>query len=43
MVIPPKYSVSKAVETIKKNTSRALRQKFRFLKRMYWDNKGIWG
>jgi len=30
MVIPPKYSVSFAVETIKKNTSRALREKFRF-------------
>ena len=27
MVIPPKYSVSFAVETIKKNTSRRLREK----------------
>ena len=43
MVIPPKYSVSKVVETIKKNTSRALRQKFGFLRKVYWDNKGIWG
>ena len=43
MIIPPKYCVSKVVETIKKNTSRALRQKFGFLKKVYWDNEGIWG
>mgnify|MGYP006267566227 CR=1 FL=1 len=42
MVIPPKYSVSFAVETIKKNTSRALREKFRFLEKVYWDRGGIW-
>ena len=44
MVIPPKYAVSQAVETIKKNTSRHLRIKFDyFLKKVYWDDKGIWG
>ncbi len=43
MIIPPKYAVSKAVETIKKNTSRLLRKKFRFLDKVYWDDKGIWG
>jgi len=43
MVIPPKYSVSKVVETIKKNTSKSLNEKFRFLRRVYWDRKGIWG
>jgi putative transposase len=42
MVIPPKYSVSFAVETIKKNTSRVLREKFRFLDKVYWDRGGIW-
>jgi putative transposase len=42
MVIPPKYSVSFAVETIKKNTSRALREKVRFLDKVYWDRGGIW-
>ena len=42
MVIPPKYAVSMVVETIKKNTSRHLSLKFRFLKRVYWDNRGIW-
>jgi putative transposase len=42
MIIPPKYSVSKVVETIKTNTSRHLRQKFSFLDKVYWDYKGIW-
>lgn len=42
MVIPPKYAVSAAVETLKKNTSRELNLKFRFLKNVYWDNEGIW-
>jgi putative transposase len=42
MVIPPKYAVSTVVETLKKNTSRELSQKFRFLKQVYWDNEGIW-
>ena len=43
MVIPPKYAVSKTVEAIKKNTSRALSRKFTFLQKVYWDKKGIWG
>jgi putative transposase len=42
MGIPPKYSVSFAVETIKKHTSRALRGKFQFLDKVYWDRGGIW-
>jgi putative transposase len=42
MVITPKYALSKVVETIKTNTSKALRLKFVFLKKIYWDNKGIW-
>ena len=43
MIISPKYAVSKVVETIKKNTSRSLSRKFAFLKKVYWDRKGIWG
>lgn len=43
MVIPPKYSVSEVVETIKKNTSRALGERFKFIKKVYWDRKGILG
>ena len=42
MVIPPKYAVNMVVETMKKNTGRYLSLKFRFLKRVYWDNRGIW-
>ena len=43
MVIPPKYSISEVVETIKKNTSRYLKEEFSFLGNVYWDDKGIWG
>ncbi len=42
MVIPPKYSVSMVIETLKKNTSRELSKKFPHLKKFYWDNEGIW-
>jgi len=42
MLIPLKYAVSKVVETIKTNTSKALKIKFAFLKKVYWDDKGIW-
>ena len=43
MVIPTKYSVSKVVDIMKANTSRALREKFsHFLKKVYWDSGGIW-
>ena len=42
MVIPPKYAVSFAVETLKQNTSRALAEKFAFLKQVYWDEDRIW-
>ena len=42
MLIPPKYAVSKVVEIIKSNTSKAMKLKFSFLKKVYWDDKGIW-
>ena len=42
MVIPPKYAVSFAVETLKKNTRRALSETLAFLSRVYWDGEGIW-
>jgi len=41
LVIPPKYAVSKVVETLKSNTSKGLKIKFAFLKKVYWDKKGI--
>lgn len=42
MLISPKYAVIKAVEIIKCNTSKALKQKFTLLSKFYWDDKGIW-
>ena len=35
ILIPPKYMISKVVETIKSNTSKALKLKFAFLKKVY--------
>lgn len=40
--IPPKMSVSKAVNIIKSNTSREIKQKFAFVKRAYWGTDGMW-
>jgi len=40
--IPPKMSVAKVVGIIKANTSRRLKEKFRFLKDVYWGTDGIW-
>jgi len=42
IIIPPKYAVSKVVETIKSNTSKVLKIKFAFLEKAYCDDKGIW-
>ncbi len=43
MVIPPKYAVSRVVETLKSVTSRQLKEKFpHMLRRMYWDGGGVW-
>ena len=44
MIIPPKYSISKVVATMKSVTSHKLRLKFsHFLSKVYWDGYGIWG
>lgn len=40
--IPPKLSVGKVVGIIKANTSRELRTKFDYLKRLYWGTSAIW-
>ncbi len=40
--IPPKMSVGSVVRIIKANTSRGLKQKFGFLKEVYWGTDGIW-
>ena len=40
--VPPKMSVSQFVAILKANTSRGLKQKFEFLKKVYWGTEGIW-
>ena len=40
--IPPKMSVGKVVGIIKANTSRRLKEKFPYLKDVYWGTDGIW-
>jgi putative transposase len=40
--IPPTMAVGKAVGIIKQNTSRELKQKFGFLKEVYWGTDAIW-
>ena len=42
VIIPPKYSVSQVVRILKANTSRDLKKKFPFLKKVYWGTDGIW-
>ena len=43
MIIPPKYAVSRVVETMKSVTSTKLKEKFsHFLNKVYWDGGGIW-
>lgn len=40
--IPPKLSIGKVVGIIKANTSRRLKEKFSYLKEVYWGTDGIW-
>jgi len=40
--IPPTMGVGKAVGIIKQNTARQLKQKFPFLKEVYWGTNAIW-
>jgi putative transposase len=42
VVIPPKFSVSQVVRILKSNTSKDLKKKFPFLKKVYWGTDGIW-
>jgi putative transposase len=43
MGIPPKYAVSKVGETLKRVTSRRLKEKVPHdLVKVYWDGGGIW-
>ena len=40
--IPPKYAVSDVVRMIKAKTGAAMRKKFPWLDKVYWDAEGIW-
>ena len=40
--IPPTMSVGSVIGVIKQNTSRELKQKFPFLKRVYWGTDSLW-
>ena len=42
VVIPPKMAVGKAVGVIKANTSKRMKEKFPFLRKVYWGTDGIW-
>ena len=42
MVIPPKYAVSRVVETLKSVASRQLKEKFpHMLRNVWWDGGGV--
>ena len=40
--IPPTMTVGKVIGIIKQNTSRGLKQKFPFLKQVYWGTDAVW-
>ncbi len=42
IIIPPKYGVSQVVQIIKANTGNKMREKFKYLDKVYWGVKGIW-
>ena len=42
IVIPPKYAISKIVQKMKSSTSRGLKEKFDFLKKVYWGTNSVW-
>ena len=42
VTIPPTMGVGKVIGIIKQNTSRGLKQKFPFLKEVYWGTEAVW-
>lgn len=40
--IPPTMTVGKVVGLIKQNSARELKQKFPFLKEVYWGTEAVW-
>ena len=42
MVIPPKYAVSEVIGEMKQYTARRMREKFAWLKKVYWKEPAVW-
>ena len=42
MSIPPTEAVGKVIGIVKQNTSREIKQKFPFLKKVYWGTDAVW-
>ena len=42
LAIPPTVAIGKVVGIIKQNTSRELKQKFPFLRQVYWGTEAVW-
>ena len=42
MFIPPTEAVGKVIGIVKQNTSREMKQKFPFLKKVYWGTDAVW-
>jgi len=40
--IPPTMTVGKVIGIVKQNTSREMKQKFPFLKKVYWGTDSVW-
>ena len=40
--IPPTMAVGTVVDIIKQNTSRGMKQKFPFLRKVYWGTDAVW-
>ena len=40
--IPPTITVGKVIGIVKQNTARELKQKFPFLKKVYWGTEAVW-
>ena len=42
MVIPPKYALSDVIVEIKQYTASMIREKFAWLKKVYWKEQVVW-
>jgi len=43
IIIPPKYSVSQIVAQLKGSTSKSMKEKFEFLRNVYYGTDAVWG